>query len=1063
MSKVIRPVLTEFFPRKRLFILLDQMRKQSAIWVSGPAGSGKTTLVNSYLEARRIPCLWYEVDEGDADLATFFYYLGQAAKKAVPRKRNSLPLLTPEYLPNIPTFTKRFFEKLYERLPIPSVVVFDNYQEVSAESTMHEAILKGLSDLPPGINALLISRSGPPAALIRLRANHLLGILPWKELRLTIEESAGIVKLRSRQRVSKETIAALHQAADGWTAGLVLMLERAKIENIDLQKAGTAKPAEIFAYFAGEIFDKSDKEFQEFLLRTSFLPMMTIKMAEEISGFSSASRLLSTLNRNNYFTEKSIRSEAVYQYHPLFREFLLSRAKETFSHESLLALHRRAASLLDEDGQIEAAVSLLGEVSDWEGLVRLIMKHAPLMVEQGRTRPLEEWLNSLPQEVLENNPWLLFWMGMCSLPVSPSRSQPYFEEAYQKFKSQGDITGVIQSCWGIVHSIMNTTGDYAPLDRWISVLEELGRTLKEFPSEEIELRFASAIFSALNDRQPWHPEIEIWENRALALAEGSSNLTLKFLTLFTEVLYRVNIGDFPKMQLALNSLKKMTLSRESPPLNQINLGLLEAYCSILTGMHEKCLKAVSAAMELSRTTGIHNYDISILCQGAMSALAFNDYQTASHFLEEMEARLSQARPWDACIYHQTKTHEALFRGDVDRAAFHSELATKFLNESGVSIFTGYDHIRNAYVRQAQGRHREASEQLAQAVAFGRRVKGPNNEYAALLAEALFAFDQGKEAAGLIFLRKSFALGKARGYFGAWGPLPSGMAKLCIKALQAGIEVEYTQELIRRFHLSPDQSSIHLENWPWPLKIFTLGRFELLKEEKPIPSSRKIQQKPLALLKALIALGGKGVREEQLSDILWPEADGDDAHNSFITTQHRLRQLIGHENAIQHKEGRLTLDEKYCWVDVWAFERLLTEAEEQKNRGSADKAVQCVEKAIHLYKGSFLANETDQSWVISTRERCRGRFIRNLTWLGRYWRARKDWGQALGSFQQGLEIDDVAEDLYQELMICYRELGRRAEALSAYRRCRKMLSTVLGIAPSPQTEAIFKSLNPGGTQ
>jgi DNA-binding SARP family transcriptional activator len=290
-----------------------------------------------------------------------------------------------------------------------------------------------------------------------------------------------------------------------------------------------------------------------------------------------------------------------------------------------------------------------------------------------------------------------------------------------------------------------------------------------------------------------------------------------------------------------------------------------------------------------------------------------------------------------------------------------------------------------------------------------------------------------------------------------------MAKLCIKALQAGTEVEYTRELIRRLHLIPDQSSIHLENWPWPLKIFTLGRFELLKEEKPIPSSRKIQQKPLALLKALIALGGKGIREEQLSDILWPEADGDDAHNSFITTQHRLRQLIGHENAIQHKEGRLTLDEKYCWVDVWAFERLLTEAEEQKNGGSAEKAVPCIQKAVRLYKGAFLADEMDQSWVISTRERCRGRFIRNLTWLGRYWRDRKDWGQALASFQQGLEIDDVAEDLYQELMICYRELGRRAEALSAYRRCRKMLSTILGIAPSPQTEAIYKSLNPGGNQ
>ena len=98
--------------------------------------------------------------------------------------------------------------------------------------------------------------------------------------------------------------------------------------------------------------------------------------------------------------------------------------------------------------------------------------------------------------------------------------------------------------------------------------------------------------------------------------------------------------------------------------------------------------------------------------------------------------------------------------------------------------------------------------------------------------------KGKKISGLILLRKSFALGREKGYFGAWGPLPSGMAKLCIKALQAGIEVEYTQELIRRLHLIPDQSSIHLENWPWPLKIFTLGRFELLKDGETNPILQK---------------------------------------------------------------------------------------------------------------------------------------------------------------------------------------------------------------------------------
>jgi ATP/maltotriose-dependent transcriptional regulator MalT len=94
MSKVTRPIITEIYPRKRLFSLLDRMRRRTTIWVSGPPGCGKTTFVGSYLDARKLPCLWYQIDQEDTDPATFFYYLGHAAKKAMPRKRKPLPLLT---------------------------------------------------------------------------------------------------------------------------------------------------------------------------------------------------------------------------------------------------------------------------------------------------------------------------------------------------------------------------------------------------------------------------------------------------------------------------------------------------------------------------------------------------------------------------------------------------------------------------------------------------------------------------------------------------------------------------------------------------------------------------------------------------------------------------------------------------------------------------------------------------------------------------------------------------------------------------------------------------------
>jgi DNA-binding SARP family transcriptional activator len=43
------------------------------------------------------------------------------------------------------------------------------------------------------------------------------------------------------------------------------------------------------------------------------------------------------------------------------------------------------------------------------------------------------------------------------------------------------------------------------------------------------------------------------------------------------------------------------------------------------------------------------------------------------------------------------------------------------------------------------------------------------------------------------------------------------------------------------------------------------------------------------------------------------------------------------------------------------------------------------------------------------------------------------------------------------MVCHIRQGREAEALSVYRRCRKTLSSILGVDPSAETRAIAASL------
>jgi ATP/maltotriose-dependent transcriptional regulator MalT len=109
LAKLSRPRIYRVSPRERLFRLLDERREHPVVWLSGAPGGGKTGLVASYLEARKLNAVWYHVDPGDADPATFFYYLGLAGSRFGGKKARALPLFTDEYRRDLNGFARRWF------------------------------------------------------------------------------------------------------------------------------------------------------------------------------------------------------------------------------------------------------------------------------------------------------------------------------------------------------------------------------------------------------------------------------------------------------------------------------------------------------------------------------------------------------------------------------------------------------------------------------------------------------------------------------------------------------------------------------------------------------------------------------------------------------------------------------------------------------------------------------------------------------------------------------------------------------------------------------------------
>jgi LuxR family maltose regulon positive regulatory protein len=885
VSKIIRPNLAGVFPRKRLFSLIDRMRKYSVIWVSGLPGCGKTTLLASYLDARKLPCLWYQIDEGDRDPSTFFYYLGLAAKRVSPRKRKSLPLLTPEYLQDIPTFTFRYFENLCGRLKVPFIIVFDNYQEVPSESPFHEIILNGLSRIPEGVNVILVSRNEPPPFYARLQANRQMGLIGWNELRFTQKESRSIISFRAPEIRSKEAIERLHKITDGWVAGLILISEGLK-RGVEIQSLEKSAPEKIIDYFGNELFNKIPKKLQTFLMKTAFLPRMTAKMSEELAGITNAEAILSGMIRDNFFIEKHHSEVPVFQYHLLFRNFLLSQAKESFSQKALLDLHQRAALLLEESGQMEEAAQVYMDQKNWEGLIQLIMKHAFSLLAQGRYQLLEDWLSGLPRELIENNSWILFWLGLCRFPFDPSQSQRCHEKAFKLFREEGNIEGTFLSWSSIVDGIDFSHNDLSRLDHWIHLLEDLMHDIKEFPSQEIGARVASSMVAALALRQPQHPEFHKWADQALSLTESPQMINIRMWVLFQLVLHGCLMGEFERATLDHNQLSQLTKTRDASPFLKIMGKLADSMYYQFTGSHEKSMEAVSEGMEMSQTTGIHIVDQPLLAHTISSSLNVDDSKKAWQFLDRLTSMIHTTPSDDifeirnGSIYYHASTRYALVCGDLAGLALHVDLALKYGIKMGAPVILATTHLMSALAMHRLGKNEEALDQLRKGSLIALETKSKLLEFGSLLTQAYFFFDQGEEDSGLRFLKMAFTLGKDQRILSTFFDDPSVTARLCARALEADIEVEYVKEIIRKRNLISDKGSLQLEHWPWPLKIYTLGRFGILKDEKPIRFFRKGQEKPISMLKALLALGGREIKEEDLSDILWPEADGDAAHNSF---------------------------------------------------------------------------------------------------------------------------------------------------------------------------------------
>ena len=1002
LGKITRPKVSAVLPRKRLFALLDA--QGAAAWVSGPPGCGKTTLAASWLDHAGIRSLWYQLDEGDADVATFFYYLSLAAA-ARDDGGEPLPLLTPEYQAGVAVFTRRYFERLFGQLKPPFAVVFDNYHAVPASSQLHEVMRIALEVLPPGGRIMVVSRGDPPASLARLRAHQALTLLSWEDLRLTREEVGSIVAQRQLP-LSAEAVDSVYARTQGWAAGLVLMLAQARVSGAIADGPGLPTRQLIFDYFAGEIFHKADVRAQQFLLHTAYLPEMTAGIARELSGDSATDELLASLTRNNYFVSlRETHPEPVYQYHPMLRDFLQARAAEALPKERRRDLQRRSAAQMEHAGRIEDAVTLYADSHDWEDMARLIETHAATLVTQGRGETIARWVEELPTEVQSKHPWTLYWAAASQAQLTPRESRLLYEKAFDLFRSAGDGVGTVLAASGAMFAVLYELDDCALLDRWIAVLDEAEKSGVPMPSPAVEARVACSMFISLTLRQPQRRDMKQWIERALGAAQAQPDVNLRMFVSSLAALTMMWTGLYARAAQFIDGLRAMSTAPGVTPFSLITLKNIETMHAMFVADRAACDRAMREGLDIAQATGVHIWTVQLLVWGYGGALGAGDVNAAAAIAKQIEPLAGQAGRFNVSIYRHFQAWEALLRKDLMDALQKEKAALRMAVEVGCPLYEVLCRLALAAILADCGDERRCVSHLRTLRNIARGIDNRHLEFTCLIGFAQIALAHGRTRTGLAALRRGLELGREYGYFHFLGWQPAAVARVLAHALEAGIEPDYAKSLIKRRNLVPEKPPLSVEGWPWAYRVQTLGGFRLLHHDEPLgQNAGKAKRRPLELLKLLIAFGGEQVSESRVTDALWPRIDGDSAHRSFTSTLHRLRKLLGEDRAVTLHEGRLSLDRRFFWLDTWAFEQLAADLENATEPVQIEKLV---ERVLALYRGSFMPDEADASWTIQARERLRSRFARVLARVYRHWQERGEDERARALYEKCLEIEPLA--------------------------------------------------------
>jgi LuxR family transcriptional regulator, maltose regulon positive regulatory protein len=464
--------------RARLFSVLDGATRTPVCLVVAPAGSGKTSLVASWIRAAGVRSAWLSLDETDRDPARMWRSVIVALDQVLPGAGAGSAALLDR--PGDPVAA---VDALLSELHAvdgsgPVVLVLDDAHHVADVPGVASSLALFLQHLPAWLHVVIASRVAPLIPVTRMRARGQLFEVSYEQLRFSPGEARELL-VATAPGLAPKLVEQATVRADGWAASLRLSALAALSAPRRDRPVGAAPGADeqtlVEDYLWHDVFAGEDPEVLGVLLETSVVERINPGLGEQLTGRTDVATVLASAEERGLFVSR-LGSTGWYQVHSLIRAALRTELDRR-SPGRLAHQHERAAVWFETNGQVTLALEHWLRADRPRDALRLLAQSSAGLYDGGRERTTMRVIARIPPTTAATGLDALVEYAWCHILVDHQRFLDLVDRATQMLADTAKVPPELRGRVRMLESIAAMTrGDWADsAARSKEAVELLGR------------------------------------------------------------------------------------------------------------------------------------------------------------------------------------------------------------------------------------------------------------------------------------------------------------------------------------------------------------------------------------------------------------------------------------------------------------------------------------------------------------------------------------------------------------------------------------------------------------